>query len=84
MFLVFWDNIIHKLCKNKRSMRLNNAYYGTYLKQRASTQKYIKCLQVILIRKDLNYAIHQIELSKLIFTIDNLAKKYSYEKSFTW
>ncbi len=53
-------------------MRLNNAYYGIYLKLRASSQKYIKSLQVILIRKDLNQAIHQIVLSKLIFTIDNL------------
>lgn len=54
-------------------MRLKTAYDGTYLKLRASTQQYIKSLQVILIRKDLDYAIHQVELGDLIFTIDNLA-----------
>lgn len=54
-------------------MRLKTAYGGTYLKLRASTQQYIKSLQVILIRKDLDYAIHQVVLGNLIFTIDNLA-----------
>lgn len=34
---------------------------------------------MILIRKDLNYAIHQIVLSKLIFAVDNLQKPISMQ-----
>lgn len=45
-----------------------------YLKLGASSQQDFKRLQVVLVRKYLNYAIHQIVLGKLIFTIDNLPK----------
>lgn len=43
------------------------------LKLRVSTQQHIKSLQVIFIREDLNYAIHQVELGYLIFAIHNLS-----------
>lgn len=33
---------------------------------------------MVLIRKDLNYALHQIILSKLIFTVDDLFKVSRY------
>lgn len=48
--------------------------YVTYLKLGASTQQHIKSLQMILIGENLNYAIHKVELCKLIFAIDNLSK----------
>jgi hypothetical protein len=44
-----------------------------YLKLRISTQQHIKSLQVILIREDLNYAIHQVELGQLIFAVHDLS-----------
>lgn len=43
-----------------------------YLKLGKCTQQDLKCLQVILIRKYLNNAIHQVILSNLVFTVDNL------------
>ena len=60
------DHIHNRIC----------LYDVSYLKLGASTQQYIKSLQVVLIRKDLNYAINQIKLCKLIFTIDDLLKKF--------
>jgi hypothetical protein len=60
----------------------NNEYKITHLKLGASTQQYLKSLQMIFIREDLNYAIHQIELSDFIFTIDNLSKQLKNRVQF--
>ena len=43
-----------------------------YLKLRASSEKGFKCLNMILIRKGLDNAIHEVILSKFIFTVDYL------------
>jgi len=43
------------------------------LKLRISAQQHIKSLQMVLIREDLNYAIHQVELGQLIFAIHDLS-----------
>lgn len=54
----------------------------TNLKLGVSTQQYIKSLQMILIREDLNYAIHQVELGQLIFAIHNLSNIIEENESF--
>lgn len=60
-----------------------NKYKITNLKLRISTQQYIKSLQVILIREDLDYAIHQVELGQLIFAIHNLYKIIEKRNGFS-
>lgn len=54
--------------------KTDNADEITYLKLWESPQQYFKSLQVVLIRKDLDDAVHQVALCNLIFTIDNLSK----------
>lgn len=61
---------MHNHVEVKKKREKNDT--AMHLKLGEGSQQCLQCLQVVLIWKDLDYAIHQIILGQLIFTVDNL------------